>query len=81
MQIVDRLVQCSAAANMVFDHKVCTLNGVGQGFCTADSGSPVIAGGQTIGIVSWGASVCGQGTPTVHDRVASHRDWILHAIS
>ena len=26
------------AADWVFDEKICTLNGAGQGFCTADSG-------------------------------------------
>lgn len=70
-----------ATGNMVFDHKVCTLNGPGQGFCNADSGSPVIAGGVVFGIVSWGAPTCGGGLPSVHDRVAYHRDWILNAIA
>lgn len=41
-------------ANMVFDHKICTVGPIGEGACRGDSGGPLVFNNAQIGIVSWG---------------------------
>lgn len=59
--------------------KLCALagTGVGQAVCGGDSGGPVSVGRTVVGIVSWGFYPCGIGLPDMHERVFSHRNWIL----
>lgn len=65
----------------VSDAKICTLNGAAQGFCSTDSGGPLSSGDSLIGVLSWGPIPCGQEMPSVHERVSSHREWILETIA
>lgn len=64
---------------LVFDHKICTLTQAGQGVCMGDSGGPVVVGNAVAGAVSW-VIACARGFPDVHDRITSHRTWILNNI-
>ncbi|MGB6228574.1 MAG: trypsin-like serine protease, partial [Litorimonas sp.] len=49
--------------------------------CSGDSGSPVLANGHIIGVVSRGSGIClGDGIPTTFVRVADYRDWVAQRI-
>jgi secreted trypsin-like serine protease len=52
-------------ASMVFDHKICIFTSRGQGLCNMDSGGPLAANDELIGIVSWTPSRCASGFPDV----------------
>lgn len=65
-------------ATQIYDVKMCTFTQFAQGVCQGDSGSPLTAGNAVVGIVSWGIP-CAMGVPDVHERVFSHRQWILNA--
>lgn len=67
----------AADRSYVIDSKICTFTARGQSICYGDSGSPVVANNQLIGIVIWSIS-CGNGTPDVHSRVSSFRNWIIN---
>ncbi|XP_061680029.1 mast cell protease 1A-like [Syngnathoides biaculeatus] len=48
-----------------------------QGFCSGDSGGPLICDGETAGVVSFSGRRCGNPrTPDVYTRVSSFIDWI-----
>ncbi|XP_015252959.1 PREDICTED: mast cell protease 1A-like isoform X2 [Cyprinodon variegatus] len=48
-----------------------------QGFCSGDSGGPLICNGTSVGVVSFSGRRCGNPmTPDVYTRVASFRKWI-----
>ncbi|KAK9747378.1 Trypsin [Popillia japonica] len=70
----------SSWSSLVQADEICTLTQQGEGVCNGDSGSPLIAGGKQIGIVSWG-NPCANGRPDVFTRVSSFLDWIEAAIS
>ncbi|XP_076619641.1 chymotrypsin-2-like [Colletes latitarsis] len=54
---------------------ICTFTKYGEGACNGDSGSPLVANGVQIGIVSFGRP-CGIGSPDVYTRVTSFLSWI-----
>lgn len=52
-----------------------------QGFCSGDSGGPLICNGSAAGVVSFSGRQCGQPrTPDVYTRIASFRGWIRNII-
>lgn len=61
----------------IFNSKICTFTRTGQGFCSGDSGGPLAANNQVIGLVIW-VPVCGGGFPDVYTRVSSFRTWIIN---
>lgn len=68
--------KCKQVHKEVSDRKhVCTLAGISQGVCHMDSGGPLVADGELIGIVSFGIP-CGKGHPDVFTRVSSYLEWI-----
>ncbi|GJQ84821.1 hypothetical protein Trydic_g19585 [Trypoxylus dichotomus] len=64
------------SSSLVDESIICTLAGVGQGVCTADSGGPLVADGKQIGVVSWGSAQCASGIPDAYARVSSYTSWI-----
>ncbi|XP_071567329.1 chymotrypsin-1-like isoform X2 [Temnothorax nylanderi] len=55
--------------------QLCTLTSEGEGACNDDTGSPLVANGAQIGIVSY-FYPCAMGYPDVHTRVSSFITWI-----
>ncbi|GLH17222.1 Trypsin-1, partial [Gryllus bimaculatus] len=49
----------------------------GKDACQGDSGGPVVAGGQLVGLVSWGVGCARAGFPGVNADVAALSDWVL----
>lgn len=66
-------------SSLVGEDEICTLTRAGEGVCHGDSGSPLVADGKQIGIVSWG-NPCANGKPDVFTRISSYLDWIEDAI-
>ncbi|XP_047992326.1 chymotrypsin-1-like [Leguminivora glycinivorella] len=62
---------------LVVDSTLCVTSGVGRGPCTSDSGGPLVANNQLIGVVSFGTGTCEGGLPTGFARVTSYASWIL----
>ncbi|XP_058829150.1 chymotrypsin-2-like [Topomyia yanbarensis] len=56
---------------------LCTFSRSGQGTCMGDSGSPLVANSELVGIVSWGVP-CAAGKPDVYTSVPAHRAWIKY---
>ncbi|XP_077440567.1 serine protease 57-like [Vanacampus margaritifer] len=53
-----------------------------QGFCSGDSGGPLICDGETAGVVSFSGRQCGNPrTPDVYTRVSSFTDWIASVLN
>ncbi|KAM9848614.1 mast cell protease 3-like [Aulostomus maculatus] len=53
-----------------------------QGFCSGDSGGPLICDGETAGVVSFSGRRCGDPrTPDVYTRVSSFTDWIRSTLN
>ncbi|KAJ8672558.1 hypothetical protein QAD02_003817 [Eretmocerus hayati] len=48
----------------------------GRGFCSGDSGGPLIEDGRQIGIVSWGSSCHKPSSPRFYTDIGQYRDWI-----
>jgi trypsin len=71
-----RLIQNGENPNVVFGNNFCTFNGIGQGTCTGDAGSPVVMNNQLVGIVSWD-TFCGLGSPDIHIRISNFRSWFI----
>jgi len=44
--------------------------------CQGDSGGPLVAGGELVGIVSWGTNCASSKYPGVYANVAELRDWV-----
>lgn len=59
----------------IYIGSLCAFARDGQGTCFKDSGSPLIADGQLIGVVSW-AEPCAVGRPDGFTRVSSFLGWI-----
>ena len=56
--------------------KICAGGTLGQDSCSGDSGGPLVLGAGTptaalVGIVDYGSAVCGDGQPSVYQRVPS----------
>ncbi|KAL6448595.1 hypothetical protein ACFW04_000459 [Cataglyphis niger] len=66
-----------ATTDKGFEGKPCTLSGWGT--TRGDSGSPLVANGTQIGIVSFGQP-CAVGYPDVYTRVSSFASWIIAKI-
>lgn len=66
--------------HMVYDESICTYDGPGIGACNGDSGSPLTAGGEVIGAVSW-AAPCALGTAEVYPRMSSYRPWMTSVMA
>nr|XP_023017618.1 chymotrypsin BII-like [Leptinotarsa decemlineata] len=47
------------------------------GTCQGDSGGPVLVDGVQVGIVSFGASDCSAGLPSVFTRLTEYKNWII----
>lgn len=60
----------------VHNSTVCTFRPAGRGTCHGDSGGPLIAGGELVGIASWVQLPCGSPFPDGFTRVSSFIDWI-----
>lgn len=41
---------------------LCTISPAGQGICNRDSGGPLVANNELVGVVNWSKN-CGTGTP------------------
>ena len=54
--------------------------GPGQGLCRGDAGDPAVVNGAVVGIASWGATGCGNGTDEVYSSVAHYRTWLSQNI-
>ncbi|KAM9357495.1 serine protease 57-like [Symphorus nematophorus] len=53
-----------------------------QGFCSADSGGPLVCDGAAAGVVSFSGQRCGDpNTPDVYTRVSSFTDWITSVLN
>lgn len=62
------------------DNMFCAGGVAGQDSCQGDSGGPLFErrGSQVIqhGVVSWGFSTCGEGTPGVYTHLANYQTWL-----
>lgn len=59
----------------IYPGHICTLAGRGIGGCYGDSGSPLVANGGIVGVVSFGLP-CAQGVPDILARVSHYLRWI-----
>lgn len=68
----------AAAGLTVTDNEFCAghLGEGGKDACGGDSGGPVIANGQLVGLVSWGVGCARPQYPGVYVRVANYITWI-----
>ncbi|KAJ8982607.1 hypothetical protein NQ317_005079, partial [Molorchus minor] len=71
----------SQYASVLIDTHICTSGTGAVGSCSGDSGGPLIADGKQVGIVSFGASDCTAGYPSVYARVTSYTEWIEKSIN
>lgn len=60
----------------LYDANLCAYNSNGIGMCNGDSGSPLIANKQQIGIASWVKFPCASGHPDVYVRTSDYLNWI-----
>ncbi|XP_070167364.1 chymotrypsin-1-like [Polyergus mexicanus] len=67
---------CKSVHSNVINSHICTFTKAGQGACHGDSGSPLVANGSQVGIVSFGRP-CAVGYPDVYTRVSSFTSWII----
>lgn len=83
LNVIDYNACKSYWGNYVSVNQVCTLNGIGQGFCYGDSGGPLVYNGKEVGIVSFiNKEVgCAKGFPDVYARTASYANWITQTMS
>lgn len=65
--------------NAVQATEICTLKNE-AGACRGDSGDPLAAGSQLIGLLSWGRP-CARGLPDVYTRISSYANWITEKIN
>ncbi|XP_049786207.1 brachyurin-like [Schistocerca cancellata] len=76
--------ECKAAYEnygVLRENNICAGT-TGKGQCNGDSGGPLIANGQQIGIVSWSEKPCAsEGLPGVFTEVSYFIDWISEHIS
>ncbi|GAB0095941.1 Peptidase S1 domain-containing protein [Sergentomyia squamirostris] len=65
---------------LIYDNKLCTEGFFGE-ICVPDAGSPVMdtSDDTVFSVLSW-SSNCGAELPIVHERISSHRNWILSHI-
>ncbi|XP_014213400.1 chymotrypsin-2 [Copidosoma floridanum] len=61
---------------MFSSSKICAFTKQNQGVCNGDSGGPLMADGNLVGVVSYGIMGCALGLPDFYTRVYSYLDWI-----
>lgn len=64
-------------------YKKKTLLFLGEGIvgsCNGDSGGPLLINGTQVGIVSFGASDCAAGMPSVYTRLTEFYEWVNQTI-
>nr|XP_019551649.2 trypsin 3A1-like [Aedes albopictus] len=77
--LVYKQKDCNEIYGGVTDRMICTGTHGQRGACRADSGGPLVASRQLIGVVSWGGPSCGNPEyPDVYARVSAVRGWIYH---
>ncbi|XP_011049991.1 PREDICTED: serine protease 53-like [Acromyrmex echinatior] len=57
---------------------ICTFTMENKEFCHGDAGSPLVADGILVGLMSYSYGPCGAGTPDVSTRISSYRSWIKY---
>lgn len=68
--------KCKDLYKIVSDRRqICALGGMYEGVCQMDSGGPLVADGELLGIVSFGTP-CGKGYPDVFTLVPFYLEWI-----
>lgn len=72
---IECTLRLSGFAIFLRTNHICTQAGFGRGACTFDSGSPVVAGGELVGVVSF-VVPCAIGFPDWGPRVSSYTRWI-----
>lgn len=60
--------------HFIYSHTLCVLAAPGNRIC--DSGNPLIAANQIVGVQAWEPR-CDEDLPSMHERVAHFRDWIV----
>ncbi|CAN9500555.1 unnamed protein product [Ophioblennius macclurei] len=67
----------------IFRSMVCGVGGrLFQGFCSGDSGGPLLCDGEAAGVVSFSGRRCGDPrTPDVYSRVSSFAEWITNVMN
>ncbi|WP_268776154.1 serine protease, partial [Staphylococcus haemolyticus] len=77
--MVITMAKCKDYHEVVSEGHICTLTKIGEGACHGDSGGPLTAEGQLIGLVSFGRP-CARGHPDVFTRVSFYVDWIHETV-
>uniref|UniRef100_A0A1Q3FPF2 Putative trypsin-like serine protease n=1 Tax=Culex tarsalis TaxID=7177 RepID=A0A1Q3FPF2_CULTA len=77
LPVVDRITCNEKWLNVITDDMICA-GAVGIDACVGDSGGPAVQKGILYGIVSWGATACGNGLPGIYTNIAhpAIRDFI-----
>lgn len=71
----------AALSHLVADDNLCAFSGArGRGMCLGDSGAPLVAGDQLVGLLSWG-ELCAIGRPDAFVRLSHFYDWIVETMS
>ncbi|CAL1684658.1 unnamed protein product [Lasius platythorax] len=65
-----------SSSNNVKKTHICTFTMEGEGMCHGDAGSPLVADGVLVGLVSYSYGPCGTGFPDVSTRVFYYKSWI-----
>lgn len=68
-----------ADSKYIHNHTLCAYAQEGQGACVKDSGGPLVADGQLIGVMSF-VRRCAVGMPDAYIRVTAFLDW-MHEVS
>lgn len=76
LPIITNAVCQSSFGSIVQAQHICTSGAGGRGACNGDSGGPLVVSGVEVGVVSFGASACSAGHPSVYARVSNFRSWI-----
>jgi trypsin len=74
-------VERMGGAFEIYDSTLCAFSGkISRGVCSGDSGGPLAANNQLIGVVSF-ATLCATGIPDGYARVSFYYDWIQKNIN
>ena len=77
MPVITNAVCSQTYGGIIIASTICTSTAGGRGTCSGDSGGPLTAGGNQIGVVSFvAASGCQAGLPAGFARVTSFVAWI-----